>query len=98
MRYIAAALVVAVLLLVIVGVVNVSGRDADRERQAQGAPGPSMPPLGTVPRQRLDTERLPMSPDQRAAETDQLRALWDASPNENPPTHLRANPGPHEPA
>lgn len=98
MRYIAAALVVAILLLVIVGVISVSGLEAEQERQGQRAPRRASPPLGTVPRQRLDTEWLPMSPDTRAAETDLLRALWAASPDEDAQTDLRADPGPHKPA
>lgn len=96
MRYIAAALVVAVLVLVIVGVISISGREADQERQPQRAPGSSLPPLGTVPRQRLDTEWLPMSPDTRAAIVDQLRALWDASPDEDVQTDLPADPAESE--
>lgn len=51
-------------------------------RASQEQPPPSLPPQFWTPRQRLDTERLLMSPDQRAYEVDQLHALWAASPDE----------------
>jgi hypothetical protein len=105
MTAIATAITVAVLLLVVLAVAGQSSRDAVTELQhpqpvhEPQPPTPSLPRLRYVPtQQHLVHEWLPMSPDQRAAETDQLRALWDASPDADVRTDLRADPGPHEPA
>lgn len=69
---------------------------AEEQEEAQETPAAVLARLDWVPGQRLDTEQLLISPDQRAWEVDELRALWAASPNENPRTHLPADQQPGE--
>ncbi|MEZ0066724.1 hypothetical protein ABIA32_002736 [Streptacidiphilus sp. MAP12-20] len=54
--------------------------------------GEAITPEGPFAAQRLDTEQLLISPDQRAWEVDELEALWASSGDVQ--TDLRADPGP----
>ena len=90
------------LLILLAACAMASSKPTVEQLQHPAPPEPPLLPAETpirypVPRQALDTERLLMGPDQRAFEVDELRALWDASPDEpNVRTDLRADPGPHE--
>lgn len=98
------AILGGLLFLALFAVCAMAGKKSTVDQlQIPAPPDPSLSPepapcLGYVPTQLpVRREWLPMSPDSRAAETDQLRALWAASPDE-PANQQRANPEPHEPA